>query len=164
MSLFSVDDTLGAAFIGFAFSCVVFGVNTNQVVTYFHRYPEDKLPYKFLVACIWYASHDLNDLVSALTSFAPSRALEVVDQVFIGHSIYFYTITHFANPLIMIEEPVIWSLIAQLTVGAIVGTIVRLCFAMRVWRFSQRNITVTSAVVALTLAELGLAISMLCVS
>jgi len=36
---------------------------------------------------------------------------------------------------------------------------VRLCFAMRVWRFSQRNITVTATVVALTLAELGLAIT-----
>jgi len=36
---------------------------------------------------------------------------------------------------------------------------VRLCFAMRVWRFSQRNIPVTAAVVALNLSELGLAIA-----
>ena len=48
-SLIAVDDTLGAALIGFAFSCVVFGVNTNQVFTYFQRYPGDRLAYKFLV-------------------------------------------------------------------------------------------------------------------
>ncbi|KAJ7123250.1 hypothetical protein C8R43DRAFT_1031968 [Mycena crocata] len=136
-AFFNPNDTLGAALIGFAFSCVVFGVNTNQVVTYFQRYPEDKLAYKFLVSLIW--------------------VLELIDQAFIGHFVYFYTVTNFSNPLVLITQPVAWTLILQITVGAIIGTIVRLCFAMRVWRFSQRNITVTSAVVALTLAELGLA-------
>ncbi|KAJ6542184.1 hypothetical protein DFH09DRAFT_1174245 [Mycena vulgaris] len=138
-SLFSVDDTLGAALIGFAFSCVVFGVNTNQVFTYFLRYPEDKLAYKFLVSLIWF--------------------LELVDQAFIGHSVYFYTITNYTKPLVLLLDPVAWTLILQLTIGALIGTIVRLCFAMRVWRFSQKNIPVTVAVVALTLAELGLAIA-----
>ncbi|KAJ7085533.1 hypothetical protein C8R44DRAFT_821401 [Mycena epipterygia] len=135
----SVDDTLGAALIGFAFSCVVFGVNTNQCVTYFHRYPEDKFAYKFIVTLIW--------------------TLELVDQIFIGHSVYYYTITNYTKPLVLFFDPVAWSLILQLTIGAIIGTIVRLCFAMRVWRFSQRNIAVTATVVALTLSELGLAIA-----
>ncbi|KAJ7160458.1 hypothetical protein C8R46DRAFT_1108173 [Mycena filopes] len=135
-SLFDVDDTLGAAFIGFAFSCVVFGVNTNQVVTYFQRYPEDKWAYKLIVLLIW--------------------ILELVDQAFIGHAVYFYTITNYTQPAVLIFERVVWTLILQLTVGALIGTIVRLCFAMRVWRFSQRNIPVTAAVVALTLGELGL--------
>ncbi|KAJ7722447.1 hypothetical protein DFH07DRAFT_856978 [Mycena maculata] len=138
-SLFSVDDTLGAAMIGFAFSCVIFGVNTNQVVTYFHRYPEGKVVYKFLVSLIW--------------------TLELVDQVFIGHSVYFYTIVNYSDPLVLLTKPVVWTLILQLTIGAIIGTIVRLCFAMRVWRFSQRNVVVTGTVVALTMAELGLAIA-----
>ncbi|KAJ6528098.1 hypothetical protein B0H19DRAFT_538383 [Mycena capillaripes] len=156
-TLFPVDDTLGAALIGFAFSCVVFGVNTNQVFTYFQRYPSDKLAYKLIVILIW--------------------TLECVDQAFIGHAVYFYTITHYAQPLVLLTQPVAWTLILQITVGAVIGTIVRLCFAMRVWRFSQRNITVTTTVVsllfmhrmitsltwrpkvALTLSEFGLAIA-----
>jgi len=138
-SLIPVDETLGAAFIGFGVSCVVFGVNTNQVFTYFRRYPGDKAAYKFIVLLIW--------------------TLELIDQIFIGHAIYFYTITNYSQPLVLLLDRVVWTLILQLTIGAIIGTIVRLCFAMRVWRFSQRNIPVTAAVVALTLAELGLAIA-----
>ncbi|KAK7058178.1 hypothetical protein R3P38DRAFT_2681271 [Favolaschia claudopus] len=134
-----VDDTLGAALIGFAFSCVVFGVNTNQCFTYFQRYPGDRLAYKIIVVLIW--------------------VLELVDQAFIGHAVYFYTITNYSQPLVMLLQPVAWTLIVQLTVGALIGTIVRLCFAMRVWRFSQRNITVTATVVALNLTEMGLAIA-----
>ncbi|KAJ7876721.1 hypothetical protein B0H14DRAFT_2713795 [Mycena olivaceomarginata] len=138
-TLFPVDDTLGAALIGFAFSCVVFGVNTNQCVTYYQRYPEDRIAYKVIVLLIW--------------------ILELVDQAFIGHGIYFYTITNYSQPLVLLTKPVASTLILQLTVGAVIGTIVRLCFAMRVWRFSQRNVPVTAAVVALTLSELGLAIA-----
>ncbi|KAJ7896508.1 hypothetical protein B0H13DRAFT_2338354 [Mycena leptocephala] len=137
-SLPSTDDTLGAALIGFAMSCVVFGVNTNQVFTYFQRYPGDKIAYKSIVVLIW--------------------VLELVDQAFIGHAVYYYTITNYTKPLVLFTQPVAWTLILQLTVGAIIGTIVRLCFAMRVWRFSKHNITVTAIVVVLTLAELGLAI------
>ncbi|KAJ7054217.1 hypothetical protein C8F01DRAFT_1164412 [Mycena amicta] len=131
---FSVDDTLGAAFIGFSFSCVAFGVSSNQAVTYFTRYPEDKIGYKLLVAAVW--------------------ILSAIDQAFIGHVVYFYTITNYANPLILLEH-VAWTLIVQLTLGAVIGTIVRLCFALRVWRFSQRNIFVTVLIVLLILAELG---------
>ncbi|KAJ6454144.1 hypothetical protein C8R45DRAFT_1112088 [Mycena sanguinolenta] len=137
--LFPVDDTLGAALIGFACSCVVFGINTNQCLVYYQRYPGDRLVYKLIVALIW--------------------TLETIDQVCIGHAVYFYTITNYTEPLVLIEKPVVWTLIFQLILGAVIGTIVRLCFAMRVWRFSQRNIMVTAAVVAFTLSELGLAIA-----
>ncbi|KAJ7224963.1 hypothetical protein B0H12DRAFT_1149692 [Mycena haematopus] len=155
-TLLPVDDTLGAALIGFAFSCVAFGVNTNQCVVYYQRYPGDRIAYKLIVALIW--------------------ILELVDQAFIGHAVYFYTITNYSQPLVLLEKSVAWTLIVRgrtfsraaksmdvLTDGrrfhqAVIGTIVRLCFAMRVWRFSGRNIIVTGAVVALTLSELGLAI------
>jgi hypothetical protein len=135
---YDVDNTLGAVLIGFAFSCVVFGVNTNQCFAYYQRYPGDRIVYKLIVALIW--------------------ILECVDQAFIGHAVYFYTITNYVQPLVLVTERVAWTLILQLTVGAVIGTIVRLCFAMRVWRFSQRNILVTAVVVALTLTEMGLAI------
>ncbi|KAJ7023498.1 hypothetical protein C8F04DRAFT_1193369 [Mycena alexandri] len=128
-SLIPVDETLGAAFIGFGVSCVVFGVNTNQVFTYFQRYPGDKAAYKFIVLLIW--------------------TLELIDQIFIGHAIYFYTITSPKTPEIIRN---LWFYYSTGSCGHLS------CFAMRVWRFSQRNIPVTAVVVALTLAELGLAI------
>jgi hypothetical protein len=70
MIAFSVDDTLGAAFCGFAASCMqvsrkkstslylmvipcrVYGIFMTQVYTYFSRYPSDKLGYKYLVSGI----------------------------------------------------------------------------------------------------------------
>ncbi|KAJ7063812.1 hypothetical protein C8F01DRAFT_35925 [Mycena amicta] len=130
----TVDNTLGAAFVGFAVSCAAFGVCTNQAVTYFARYPEDRPAYKLLVVLIW--------------------VLTAIDQAFIGHVVYFYTVTNYANPLILLEH-VAWTLIVQLTVGSVVATIVRLCFAMRVWRFSQRNVPVTGLVILLTTAGMG---------
>ncbi|KAF7324579.1 hypothetical protein MKEN_00499200 [Mycena kentingensis (nom. inval.)] len=134
---FSIDDTLGAAFIGFAFSSAAFGVSTNQAITYFTRYPEDKIGYKTIVSSVW--------------------ILSAIDQAFIGHAVYFYTITNYANPLILIER-VAWTLIVQLTLGALIGTIVRLCFALRVWRFSQQNVFVVGFIVVLIFGELALAI------
>ncbi|KAJ7810784.1 hypothetical protein B0H14DRAFT_2378845, partial [Mycena olivaceomarginata] len=73
-SPFPVDGTLGAAFVGFSFSCVAFGVITNQTYTYFQRYPADKIAYKLIVCSYLY----LNQLI---------------DQILIEHAVYFYTIT-----------------------------------------------------------------------
>ncbi|KAJ7161753.1 hypothetical protein C8R46DRAFT_1284171 [Mycena filopes] len=102
-SPFDVDDTLGAAFIGFAFSCVVFSVNTNQVVTYFQRYPQDKWAYKLIVSAL--------PLVAPLTSSRQQRAhiLGVASwnsstKLFIGHAVYFYTITNYTQPAVLIFD------------------------------------------------------------
>lgn len=135
---FTADSTLGAASIGFSVSCVVFGVLTTQVYTYFRRYPSDRVAYKLLVVVLWF--------------------FELVDQVFIGHFVYYYTITNFANPLVIITGNVVWSLIAQVMVGDIVGTIVKLCFALRVWRFSNRNHFVTGIILILVFGQFACAI------
>jgi len=60
--------------------------------------------------------------------------LETVDQCFIGYTVYYYAITNFDSPLVLIVGSVLWSLLLQLLLGAFVGAIVKLCFAMRVWR------------------------------
>ncbi|KAF7422465.1 hypothetical protein PC9H_010621 [Pleurotus ostreatus] len=108
------DSTLGAAFIGFGFSCLGYGFVLSQIVSYFTRYTADKAVYKFLVVAIW--------------------VLETADQMLVGHFVYFYTISNFANPFALLEGTVVWSVILQLTVGALVGTIVKCCFILRVWR------------------------------
>ncbi|KAF8886200.1 hypothetical protein BD779DRAFT_1786648, partial [Infundibulicybe gibba] len=113
------DDTLGAIFIGFSLSCVAFGVLTSQTFTYFKRYPSDRPAYKLLVSSIW--------------------LLELLHQVFIGHALYYYTITNFLTPSVLAGS-IIWTLVLQLILGAVVGTVVKACFAMRVWRCKFRNI------------------------
>jgi len=133
-----VDSTLGAAFIGFNISCVVFGVLTTQAYVYFHRFPLDRLAYKILVAALW--------------------CLELLDQIFIAYSVYFYAIKNFANPFVIVRGKIIWTLIIQIMMGNLVGTIVKCCFAIRVWRFSKRNIYITGAIIIMILAQFALAI------
>ncbi|TFK34807.1 hypothetical protein BDQ12DRAFT_656505 [Crucibulum laeve] len=132
------DETLGAASIGFSISCVVFGVLTTQVFVYFQRYHADRPMYKILVATLW--------------------IIELLDQILIGYSVYYYTVTHYAEPLVLINGSIIWTLIIQIPLGCLVGTIVKLAFAMRVWRFSHKNVWITGLILALILAQMGLGI------
>ncbi|KAK0457412.1 uncharacterized protein EV420DRAFT_1688333 [Desarmillaria tabescens] len=130
-----VDSTLGAALIGFGVSCALIGALCVQGFSYFRRYPSDLPAYKLLVAAIW--------------------CLEIVDQAFIGHCVYYYTITNYMSPQVMLFGDVIWTLILQLVLGALVGTIVKTCFAMRVWLFSGHNLPITCLILFLTYGQLG---------
>ncbi|KAF8968903.1 hypothetical protein BDZ97DRAFT_297656 [Flammula alnicola] len=134
----TIDDTLGAASIGFYVSCVIFGVFTTQVYVFFQRFPQDKIAYKLLVAFLW--------------------ILEVVDQSFIAYSMYYYTVAHYNQPLVLQKGHIVWPLVVQIVLGNFVGTVVKFCFAMRVWRFSKKNIWITGLIVLLILAQFGLAI------
>ncbi|KDR82515.1 hypothetical protein GALMADRAFT_237851 [Galerina marginata CBS 339.88] len=134
----SLDNTLGAASIGFSVSCVVFGVLTTQLFVYFQRFPSDRIVYKLLVAALW--------------------SLELIDQTFIAYSLYFYTITNFNDPLYLLTGRVIWTLILFIVMTSLVGTVVKCCFAMRVWRFSKRNIYITGVIIFMILGQFGIAI------
>ncbi|PFH51226.1 hypothetical protein AMATHDRAFT_191716 [Amanita thiersii Skay4041] len=135
----TIHSTLGALFVGYAVACCIYGILLTQIFGYFRRYPLDKPMYKIVVVII--------------------GLLETLDQVFIGHIIYFYSIVNFANPVVLLQARTKWSLILQLTVGAIVGAIVKASFAVRVWRFSGRNIYITGLIFLLTFGQLGLAMT-----
>ncbi|KAF9020835.1 hypothetical protein BDZ89DRAFT_1071947 [Hymenopellis radicata] len=135
----TIDNTLGAVLVGFAVACCVYGILITQVFSYFSRYPLDRLVYKFLVLLI--------------------LVLETADQALIGHIIYYYSISNFANFIVLLQASVTWSFILQQTIGAIVGAIVKTSFALRVWRFSEKNIWVTGFIIALTYGQLGLAMA-----
>ncbi|KAJ7070225.1 hypothetical protein B0H15DRAFT_918122 [Mycena belliarum] len=136
--LFTSDNTLGALVVGFAASCVVFGVLLTQAWTYFGKYNFDGVSYKSLVVII--------------------ILLEAVDQAFIGHFVYFYTVTEAGRPFALITGTMTWSIIMQQALGSVVGTIVKCCFATRVWRFSERNIYITGFIVLLSFGQLGAAL------
>lgn len=129
------DNTLGALLIGFAVSATAFGMLTIQVYIYYRRFPQDKAAYKALAALIW--------------------SISFVDQAFIGYGVYFYTITNYLDPLPLTTGKPQWTLIVQMTLGAVVGAIVKACFTLRVWRFSYRNWWLTGFLFLMVLAHLG---------
>jgi len=106
-----------------------------QCYIYYERYPLDRRFYKILVGVLW--------LLEAAHSFCS------------WHFFYHYVIEDWGKTLALVTEPIVWTLAVQVVIGAVVGTVVRGCFAMRVWRFSGRNVWVTAAIVISTLAQLG---------
>ncbi|KAG6811391.1 hypothetical protein H0H92_007635 [Tricholoma furcatifolium] len=134
----TVDDTLGAVFIGFAVACCLYGVVASQVFSYFYRFPQDRPHLKLTVVAI--------------------LLLSTSDQAFIGHLVYHYSITDYAQPGSLLAATVTWSLILQLTVGSIVGAIVKASFGLRVWRFSGKNYLITGLIMLLTFGQLAMAI------
>ncbi|KAJ7876720.1 hypothetical protein B0H14DRAFT_1704853 [Mycena olivaceomarginata] len=135
---FTLDNTLGVLIVGFAVACVIYGILLTQAWTYFNRFNSDTVLYKFLVVLI--------------------LLLETVDQAFIGHFVYFYSLASAGNPLALATGTTTWSVILQQAIGSVVGTIVKCCFATRVYRFSDRSIPITLFIVLCALGQLGVAI------
>jgi len=136
--LFDVNATLGALLVGFGASCMFYGILTTQIYVYLRSYPSDRTFNKVLVASL--------------------LVLETANQCFVGHSVYFYTVTNYGSPLVLLIGDVPWTLILQTTLGSIVGSIVRGCFAVRVWRFSNSNWPITAAIALFTAGHLGVSI------
>ncbi|TEB20128.1 hypothetical protein FA13DRAFT_270389 [Coprinellus micaceus] len=103
------------------------------------RYFHDKWLYKILVGALWIA--------------------ECIDVVFVGYSVYHYTITHFGDFQYFMTEDIIWSLILQVLVAAMVGVVVKCTFVVRVWTFSKHNYYITGIIAALILGQTGLALA-----
>ncbi|RXW18169.1 hypothetical protein EST38_g7687 [Candolleomyces aberdarensis] len=53
----------------------------------------------------------------------------------------------------------VYKSLVQIVFGALVGTIVKCCFALRVWTFSKRNVWITGLICFLIFAQAGLAIA-----
>jgi len=123
--------------IGWGISCLVFGMLCIQIWTYFQRYPNDSKSYKILVVTLW--------------------VLEAVHQAFVGHVAWFYVVGHFGSLLVLLKPPV-WTLSIQTVLGALVGVIVKMCFAMRVWKFSRGNYVVTGIIMGMALAQFATAV------
>lgn len=136
--LFTVDGTIGSAFIGFAMSCALFGIFCGQIISYFRKYPNDRPAYKLMIVLL--------------------GALEITAVSFIGHFIYYYTIMQYGDPLALVTTEIVWTAIAQVILSSLVGAIVKFCFTMRVWRFSGRNIYITGVISLFILAHAVLGI------
>ncbi|XP_006462926.1 hypothetical protein AGABI2DRAFT_186738 [Agaricus bisporus var. bisporus H97] len=130
--------TLGTVFIGFSAACVIYGILITQVFQYFRGYPFDKARFKYAVIVL--------------------TILETADQIFTGHITFWYTVKNWGRFDVLLKAELTWSLILQILIGSIVGTIVKTYFGLRVWRFSGRNYYITGVILVLTYTQLGLAI------
>ncbi|KAF7327554.1 hypothetical protein MKEN_00334400 [Mycena kentingensis (nom. inval.)] len=136
---FTLDNTLGAALVGFAASCVVYGVLLTQTWAYFKRFSLDSAVYKILVLLV--------------------VGLATADQALIGHFVYFYALASAGNPLALVTGTTTFSIILQQAIGSVGGAIVKCAFASRVYRFSERNLYITGFIVALCVGQLAVSLA-----
>jgi hypothetical protein len=130
-------NTIGALVFGWGFSSLIFGMLCIQVWRYYQRYPNDHWSYKVLVFTLW--------------------ALEALHQAFIAHTTWYYVVQNFGDIFVFLKPPV-WTICAQTMLGSLVGTIVKICFAMRVWKFSRGNYLVTGLIIFMVIAQFATAI------
>ncbi|KAI0764987.1 hypothetical protein C8Q74DRAFT_1370866 [Fomes fomentarius] len=126
MAHLSLDNTVGAAFLGVVATSCFYGITVVQTYIYFRRYYESDPKYlKSLVFLLW--------------------VLDSLHLALIIHAVYFYVVTNFTNVLgLMIIN---WSILAQIVVTGVSDLIVRGVFCHRVWRLSNMNWLLVVAIV-----------------
>ncbi|KAH9896845.1 hypothetical protein C8Q73DRAFT_687432 [Cubamyces lactineus] len=129
----SLNETLGAAFVGDILAACLYGLTTLQTLTYFGRCRKDSVVLKSLVILLW--------------------ALDTLHLILVSHTVYSYTITNFGNVPALLKPT--WSVIAQVFVTGVSDGIVRALYCYRIWMFSGRRWLLTTAIVIGTLATCG---------
>ncbi|KAI0032126.1 hypothetical protein K488DRAFT_86160 [Vararia minispora EC-137] len=127
----TLDETLGAFYIGVTIGAALWGVSCLQTYTYYNDYPQDHIFLKGLVFVIW--------------------ALDTVHQVLISHAVYIYLVKNFANPAILVQ--VVWSVLAEVVINALTALFVQLFFVYRIWKLSGGRLYLTIPVACLALGQ-----------
>ncbi|PAV15820.1 hypothetical protein PNOK_0867800 [Pyrrhoderma noxium] len=127
----SLDDTMGALFIGVLFSMALWGAGTVQIYYYYNEYQKDRLFLKLMVLAVW--------------------VFDTVHQGLIMKVCYNYLITHWgdANQLNVLDQ----SLILMVLFTALICLIVQSFFSLRIWRLSEKNILLTGFVYIWVIAQ-----------
>ncbi|KAI0660110.1 hypothetical protein C8Q70DRAFT_1053346 [Cubamyces menziesii] len=109
-----LDTTLGATFLGFACTCILYGITSLQTWMYFNYSFKDDLTLRGSVFFLW--------------------ILDTLHMLFLTLTMYRYVVTDFGN-IPAIVRPT-WSLVAMIMVVLISDLIVRAIFGMRILRLS----------------------------
>ncbi|CAA7260282.1 unnamed protein product [Cyclocybe aegerita] len=128
-----VDNTMGAAYIGVIAAGILYGVSFVQTWYYFLKYRRD----------VWY----IKTLVATVCAF------ETVHQALISHTVYYYVITNYNNPIRL--EDMVWSILLEVLFNGLISFIVQAFLLLRVWRLSGNSIPLTVVIAALILAGFG---------
>ncbi|KAK0200034.1 hypothetical protein DFS33DRAFT_213487 [Desarmillaria ectypa] len=131
----SLNSTFGAYLIGVIASACLFGVTCTQTWYYFTRY-SDRITLKVWVGAIW--------------------ILEVLHVAFPGHAIYYYVILHYGDPAALTEAT--WTASLNLGVTGLIGVLVYLFYARRIYYLSNHNVPLVAAIIILSICRLGTSI------
>lgn len=110
---------------GVVAASILYGIGTVQSFTYFRRFSKtDSGVLKLLILFLW--------------------ILDSVDLTFIVHAVYTYAITDFGNMLAELKP--LWSITSHVVISSLSDIIVRSLFCQRIWKLSDKNILLTTAV------------------
>ncbi|KAI0324065.1 hypothetical protein GY45DRAFT_1439311 [Cubamyces sp. BRFM 1775] len=129
----SLNDTLGAAFVGNILAACLYGLTTLQTSIYFGRCRKDSVAMKGLVVLLW--------------------ALDTLHLFLVSHTVYSYTITNFGNIPALLKPT--WSVLAQVLVTGVSDGIIRALYCYRIWIFSGRNCLLCTAIAMSSLTTFG---------
>jgi hypothetical protein len=134
-SLFSLqqptlENTLGAMFLGLVGAAFLFGISTLLVYWYYHSYPQDIWTHKCSVGVLW--------------------MLDALHLAVITHALYTYAVRGFGS--IFNLENLTWSIKVQGLLNVIVILVVHSLYAIRVWRLGGYHQGFLGYIVAFTVA------------
>ncbi|KIM37530.1 hypothetical protein M413DRAFT_448350 [Hebeloma cylindrosporum] len=127
----TLDNTIGAAFLGLSASCILTGIAMVQTQLYYHSYHKDWIFQKVAVGVL--------------------IILTVLHLAFTLHACYYYLITNFGN-LVAIQKSIEWSFKLQVLISAFMILFVQALYALRIWKLGRHYSTVWPAVVAFIVA------------
>ncbi|PIL22856.1 hypothetical protein GSI_15551 [Ganoderma sinense ZZ0214-1] len=148
-----LDTTFGAALVGLVVSACLFGITLMQTFSYFRNYPKDKAYIKWLVILL--------------------TVLDTLHLILCTRTIYWYLVSNFGNTDNL--DRTSWSMALQTDCNGLIGIIVEVFFARRVWmsgytpdyllpsilipRFAvSKNWLITAIIVVLACLHFGLGV------
>ncbi|KAF8892817.1 hypothetical protein CPB84DRAFT_1732383, partial [Gymnopilus junonius] len=111
----NLDNTIGAALVGVLISSTLFGIVVVQTYTYYNRFPNDRISFKYLVSVIW--------------------VCELVHCGLISESIYSLIIKNYTNLSGLADIPLALSIAVAFT--GIIEPLVQMFFAYRIFVVSR---------------------------
>ncbi|KAJ3753089.1 hypothetical protein EV360DRAFT_88114 [Lentinula raphanica] len=128
----SLNETMGAAFIGMTVAGLLLGISSLQAYIYFTT-SSDSRPLRYLVGLV--------------------VLFDFVHQALITHTMYYYLISNYGKPAVL--GLAVWSLLAEVLFNGFTAFCVQSFLTWKIWRLSNYNIWITGLVTALVLAEFG---------
>lgn len=134
----TLDNTVGALFLGTVVAALLFGINIFQSYSYFHEFPNDSRLHRTSVLILF--------------------LLDAFHLLLAIRSVYAYIVTGFGDPLGLLD--ILWSIKLQVSVNVVVVLIVQSLYTMRVWLLAGYHGGVLGYIVVLAVAS-GFAVGIL---
>ncbi|KAF5377279.1 hypothetical protein D9615_006446 [Tricholomella constricta] len=149
-----LDNTVGAIFVGVILGAALWGISCMQTYEYFSVSKMRPSTRHTKITLVQEYRRDawFNKIMVGILFI-----LDTVHQIFWTHVLYIYLITEYFN--IAYLNQVVWSLVAQIIISALVGLIVQSFFLYRIWILSRHNIYAVAIVGILVVAEFGVSIA-----